>query len=51
MTRRNLHGLTALFLIIGALLFALTSTVWPAVLGLVFVAAAAVCLFLARGRD
>ena len=51
MTRRTLHGLTAVLLICAGLLFALTTAVWPAVVALCCVAAAAACLFLARNRD
>lgn len=51
MTRRNLHGLTAALVITAALVFIFTESVAAAVFGLALVVAAAVTLFLARGRE
>jgi len=51
MQRAHLHGLAALLLIAGGLLFVLTETIAPAALGLVCIAAAGVVLLLARRRS
>jgi len=51
MARAHLHGLAALLLIAGGLLFVLTDTVAAAAIGLVCIAAAGILMLLARGRS
>jgi len=50
MNKQQLHGAAAVFLIIAAALFILTSSVAPAVVGLALVIMAGICLYLARNR-